>query len=124
MNIPSYALSAVVAVDNGNGVANGKPYSNGKANGQSTGPTTIRNTMKDGSSNGLLHQEEVDPCPVSAVCNTLCVVFVQSSSMYEISCDFLSIDCMPSSVIEWVCPCMLMLAVQVGSNLGGEGRNS
>ena len=65
-----YYVSVVVAVGNGNGVANGKPHSNGKANGQSTAPT-----MNNGGSNDLLHQEEVDPCPVSAVCNIrFCVV--------------------------------------------------
>ena len=62
-----------------NGVAtNGKPHSNGQSNGHSKVPTTDSITSNS-SSNDLLRQEEVDPCPVSVcVCGredsfTVCV---------------------------------------------------
>ena len=49
-----------------NGAAtNGEPHSNGQSNGHSKVPTTTDSVISNGSSNDLLHQEEVDPCPVS-----------------------------------------------------------
>lgn len=65
-----YVPITSVALRTGNGVAtNGKSHSNGTSNGYSKVPTTDSITS-NGSSNDLLCQEEVDPCPVSTV---LCV---------------------------------------------------